>query len=255
MAADKRRKRAKSVSSGSDGLESILDFDDPDTDELPAGQRAVVMFSSPSSHPVKGDELSGYLSLPSRQSVAKSLQLNMNDSGILKKSEFKLEAMNYTVKSPLQQTFFTNISIPRSPKSVLSHSCQFFQNFDRECITSAHYFAWHDSNQFYTKLLPAMAEEHLALRYSRLAFSALIYSTKAQERAKEIALLYYAATLRELRLFLSKPLNQIECNVAVAISLQLASFDVNPHSDYVDGSFFSGITGIFFDTSKELYEY
>jgi hypothetical protein len=72
-----------------------------------------------------------------------------------------------------------------------------------------------------------MAEEHVALRHARLAFSALIYSTKVESRAKEIAFLYYGTTLRELRLLLDKPLTHIESNVAVAISLQLSSFDVN----------------------------
>jgi hypothetical protein len=224
-APGKKRKHEESVSSESDGL--ILDFDDSDTEELPAGQRTIVMFSSPSSHHVKDDNLSDCLSLPLRQSITGSVQMNMNDSAMLKELKFKSTAISTTVNSPLQRTIFTDISIPRSPKSALSQSCQFFQKFDREWITSAHYFAWHDCNQLYTKLLPAMAEEHLALRYSRLAFSALIYSTKAELRAKEIAMLYYAATVRELRLFLNKPLNQIESNVAVATALQLASFDVN----------------------------
>jgi hypothetical protein len=155
---------------------------------------------------------------------------NLDVKAMLKESKFKLAAINSSIKSSLQQTMINDIAIPRSPKSALNQSCQFFQKFDRGCITSAHYFAWHDSSQFYTKLLPAMAEEHLALRYSRLAFSALIYSTEL--RAKEIAFLYYAATIREMRLFLNNPLNQIESNVAAVIAMQLASFNVNLHCDH-----------------------
>jgi Fungal specific transcription factor domain len=180
------------------------------------------MFSPPPNHAQNNDILTDYSILPVHQSP---FQLIDDPPNV---TTPKFESSRFS-KSPPPSPII--LSIPRSPKSVQNQSTLFFQKFDRECITSAHYFAWHDYNQFYTKWLPAMAEEHIALQHARLAFSALIYSTKVDSRAKEIAFLYYAATLREFRLLLNTPLNQKESDVAVATSLQLSSFDVRVDYD------------------------
>ena len=119
------------------------------------------------------------------------------------------------------------IYIPHAPKSVRSHSVQFFLAFHRETITEAHYFRYYDFHKLCTRILLVMAERSDALRHAVVAFSALIYSMRIDRTAREQAFLYYAMSIQQLRLLLSETaLDGEASHIAVATALQLSSFDV-----------------------------
>jgi hypothetical protein len=72
-----------------------------------------------------------------------------------------------------------------------------------------------------------MAEESDALRHAIVAFSALIYSMKVDRSAREQAFLYYSMSLQQFRVHLDDyPMTAAENHIAIAIALQLSSFDV-----------------------------
>jgi hypothetical protein len=102
----------------------------------------------------------------------------------------------------------------------------FFFQFHQEKILPAHYFLWQDYDELISVYLPAMAAQSICLKYAFVAFSALVFSTKVQKRAREIAFFYYAVAVMELRLLLNYPLPRDQVNVALATVLQLSSFDV-----------------------------
>ena len=116
-------------------------------------------------------------------------------------------------------------TIPRAPKSNQDRSIQFFLKFHQDTITAAHYFRYFDLPKLHTKWLTAMAEQCQCLRYALVAFSALIYSIKANPNARQIAFYYYAMSLQELRSILD---TDIEYNHLIATALQLSAIDVSP---------------------------
>ena len=135
-----------------------------------------------------------------------------------------LPKRNSETLSPKTSSIRKAISLP----PLQSYSVQFFLAFHRETVTEAHYFRWYDYPKLCTKTMLAMAKQSDALRHSIVAFSALIYSCKIRQSAREVAFLYYTMALQELRLLLNKsPMDMEECLTAVATALQLASFDVS----------------------------
>ena len=113
--------------------------------------------------------------------------------------------------------------IPRSPKSNQNQPVQFFLKYHQETINSAHYFRYYDYQKLHTIWLPAMANNCECLRHAMVAFSALIYSIKANPCAREVAFYYYAVALQELRALLD---TNLEYNLVIASALQLSSIDV-----------------------------
>jgi hypothetical protein len=123
------------------------------------------------------------------------------------------------------------LNIPKclSPQlqSARSSPIQFFLKFHHERITEAHYFRWYDYPKLCTKLLFCLAENSDPLRHAMVGFSALVYSYKFHQRARQVGFFYYEKALQELRLFLNtSPMEIGECFAAVATALQLSSFDV-----------------------------
>jgi hypothetical protein len=123
------------------------------------------------------------------------------------------------------------LNIPRSLspqlQSARSPPIQFFLKFHHERITEAHYFRWYDYPKLCTKLLFSLAENSDPLRHAMVGFSALVYSYKFHQRARQVGFFYYEKALQELRLFLNtSPMDIEECFAAVATALQLSSFDV-----------------------------
>lgn len=117
--------------------------------------------------------------------------------------------------------------IPRPPRTTRNQNVQFFLNFHRETVTEFHYFRQYDYHKLCTQTLLAMAEKSDALRHSVVAFSALIYSMKVDRTAREQAFLYYSMSLQQLRVLLDDDLTTTEeKHIAIAIALQLSSFDV-----------------------------
>lgn len=125
------------------------------------------------------------------------------------------------------------ITIPRSPKSNQHHLVDYFLKYHLEVISPSHYFWYYDYIQLCKRWLPAMAATSLALRHALVAFSALVYSIKVIDDARQIAYFYYAMALKELRVFLDGPLSSEECNIAIAIALQLSTFEVHFFPLYV----------------------
>jgi hypothetical protein len=126
-------------------------------------------------------------------------------------------------------------NIPRSLspqlQSARSLPIQFFLKFHRERITEAHYFRWYDYPKLCTRILFSLAEISDSLRHAMVGFSALIYSYKFHQGARQVGLFYYEKALQELRLFLNpSKMEIVECLMAVATALQLSSFDVCPLS-------------------------
>jgi len=93
----------------------------------------------------------------------------------------------------------------------------------------SHYCLYYDYNKFITTTLLAMAEGSIALRHAVVAFSALIYSIKADRIAREQAFEHYELSIQQLRVLLDKaPMTAEERQAATATALELASFDVVP---------------------------
>ena len=135
---------------------------------------------------------------------------------------------NPFLKLPKSELYpdLATISISPNSKSIRNKHMEFFLRFHQERITSAHYFVWFDYHELHTKHVHAMAESCLALQYSVVAFSALVYSVKEQRIGNELALLYYTMAMKELQLLLND-LADTDSDVALATALQLSSFDVS----------------------------
>ena len=120
--------------------------------------------------------------------------------------------------------------VPRSPKPNEAQAIRFFLTYHERVVVPAHYFKWYDFHHFCKGWLLAMAEQSDPLRYGMVSFSALIYSMKVNLGARYTAFYYYAAALKELRLLLdNESMNLMECNIAIATALQLATIDVFSH--------------------------
>ena len=131
----------------------------------------------------------------------------------------------------INRSHLSSPTVPRSlsPQLQSAHpqAIQFFLKFHHSKISEAHYFRWYDYPRLCTKIIFSMAEKSDSLRYSIVAFSALIYSYKCHFEARQLGLLYYEMALRELRIFLNTPSMEMdECLVALATALQLSSFEV-----------------------------
>lgn len=136
---------------------------------------------------------------------------------------------SYTGSSILLHAKPHNIPKSLSPRSQSARASpiQFFLKFHRERITEAHYFRWYDYSKLSTKILFSLAENSDSLRFAMVGFSALIYSYKFHQGARQVGLFYYEKALQELRLFLNtSPMEIGGCLTAVATALQLSSFDV-----------------------------
>ena len=136
---------------------------------------------------------------------------------------------SYTGSSILLHAKPHNIPKSLSPRSQSARASpiQFFLKFHRERITEAHYFRWYDYSKLSTKILFSLAENSDSLRFAMVGFSALIYSYKFHQGARQVGLFYYEKALQELRLSLNtSPMEIGECFTAVATALQLSSFDV-----------------------------
>jgi hypothetical protein len=132
-----------------------------------------------------------------------------------------------TSTSSLSTSSTGPIHIPRPPRATRNQNVQFFLHFHRETVTEFHYFRQYDYHELCTKTLLAMAEKSDTLRHSVVAFSALIYSMKIDRAAREQAFLYYSMSLQQLRVLLDDdPTTTEEKHIAIAIALQLSSFDV-----------------------------
>src|SRR6266496_1595355 len=116
--------------------------------------------------------------------------------------------------------------LPRSPPSNGNPLVQFFLKFHKEKVISAHYFRNDDYYDLFKSWLPAMAYQSNCLRYSMVAFSALIYSMKVDRAAREVAFYHYAVALQELRSLLNEHDLEGECYPVLATVLQLLSIDV-----------------------------
>jgi hypothetical protein len=143
--------------------------------------------------------------------------------------------------------------IPRSPKSNQSQAIEFFLKYHQREIVPALYFRWYDYQHFCKGWLPAMADQSDALRHALVSFSALIYSMKVNTAARYTAFYYYAVALKELRLLLNEDsMTPMECNVAIATALQLATIDANSINTITNGSDSSAMQLNVFDILKVL---
>jgi hypothetical protein len=143
--------------------------------------------------------------------------------------------------------------IPRAPKSNQTQAIEFFLKYHHREIVPALYFRWYDYHHVYKGWLPAMAEQSDALRHALVSFSALIYSMKVNRAARYTAFYYYAVGLKELRLLLNEEaMTPVECNVAIATALQLATIDASSVHGIANGSDSSAMRLNAFGTSKVL---
>ena len=127
--------------------------------------------------------------------------------------------------------------IPRSPRPNESQSIRFFLNYHQQEIVPAHYFKWYDFHHFCKGWLPAMSEQSHALRLAIVSFSALIYSMKVNGAARYVAFYYYSEGLKNLHVLLNEDaMTPTECNVVIAIALQLSTIDVSPINNLANDS-------------------
>lgn len=122
--------------------------------------------------------------------------------------------------------YLETMAIPRAPKTNQHQLVNYFIKFYRQVIRPGHYFLWYDHNQLCKYWLPVMTDSSIALRHAVVAFSALVYSMKVARTARQFAFFYYANALKELQQLLNGLLSFEECNIAIATTLQLSSFDV-----------------------------
>jgi hypothetical protein len=136
-------------------------------------------------------------------------------------------------KSPsmsLSPSIMFNIPRPLSSQSSRARMgrSEFFMKYHKEKIREAHYFRWHDYPKLHTVELFILADQNDVLRHAMVAFSALIYSIN-RPAAREMAFVYYALALKELRALLNASMDFAQCLTAVATALELSAFDVCPH--------------------------